>query len=301
MPDTIGGYQILRKLAESHTAEIYHVLRLVGKGRGKEFALKALRPEFASDAVEKDHLENEFQLCSAMEHRNLVGAHEVETDGARPFLVMDLILGRSLREMIDREPQKAADVLEWHAQEADGLVHFHSLGYVHRDVKPQNLMIGDDGVVRVIDFALAMKQDTALGGHLLRKFFNRRTPGTGSYMSPEQIRNGRITGQADVYSLGVSLFEAIAGRLPYAAEKANEVLHQHVYAPVPSLAKVRPDVLPEVDDFVRAMMAKAPGDRPSGMVYVGVKLRELAALYRKAAGRTETIRREHHGTSLSGI
>ena len=187
MSDTIGGYQILRKLAESHTAEIYHVLKLVGKGRGKEFALKALRPEFASDAVERDHIENEFRLCSAMEHRNLVGAHEVETNSARPFLVMDLILGRSLREMIDQEPQKAADLLDWHAQEADGLAYFHSRGYVHRDVKPQNLMIGDDGVVRIIDFALAIKQDAALGAHLLRKLFNRRTPGTGSYMSPEQI------------------------------------------------------------------------------------------------------------------
>jgi len=301
MSDTIGGYQILRKLAESHTAEIYHVLKLVGKGRGKEFALKALRPEFAADDIEKDHIENEFRLCSSMTHRNLVGAHEVETNGERPFLVMDLIQGRSLRELIDQQPQRIVDVLEWHAQESDGLAYFHNLGYVHRDVKPQNLMIGDDGIVRVIDFALSIKQDTALGAHLIRKLFNRRTPGTGSYMSPEQIRNGRITGQADVYSLGVSLFEAITGRLPFAAEKSNEVLHQHVYAAVPSLMKGRPDVLPDVDEFVRAMMAKVPGDRPSGMVYVGVKLRELAALCRKAAGRTEPIGRERHGTSLSGI
>jgi serine/threonine-protein kinase len=284
MAETINGYQILRKISESNTAEIFHVRRLVGKGKGREYALKALRPQCAGHAKEREYLLNEYRICSELDHPNLVRAYEVQIQTARPFLAMDLILGRSLRERLDRALPSLPDALEWHAQVALGLAYFHDAGYVHRDVKPQNIVVGDDGVAKVIDFALARKQDSLFGAHLLRRILNRRRAGTGSYMSPEQILHHRMTGQADIYSLGVSLFESVTGRLPFpGGSKAQDLLHQHVYDPVPSAMVMRPGVPPEVSEFIQAMMAKAPLDRPSGMGYVSVKLRELAAVSRRAA------------------
>ncbi|HUU10434.1 MAG TPA: serine/threonine-protein kinase [Phycisphaerae bacterium] len=277
MPKTINGFQILRKIAESNTAEIYHVVRLVGRERGSEFAAKALRPEFARDRFERGHLETEFRICSKLNHPNLVRAHELQLNAERPFLVLDMVPGISLRQHIDKGRPPITDSLVCVAKMADGLGYFHEAGYVHRDVKPQNTVVSEAGDVKVIDFALAIRQEGSLGKHILRRLAERRRPGTWSYMSPEQIRNKRLTGLADVYSLGVTLFELLTGRLPYSAETPQGLLEQHLYAPIPSICATVHDVPPEVDELARAMMAKDPLDRPTGMQYVSVKLRSIAA------------------------
>lgn len=274
---TINGFQILRKVAESNTAEIYHVARLAGRARGNEYACKTLREEYARNRVERGHLEREYRICSALEHPNLVHAHELQLSAARPFLLLDMVPGASLRQRLDRALPPLASALGWLAKVADGLAYFHEAGYVHRDVKPQNTVIGDDGQVKVIDFALAVRQDASLGKHLIRRLAERRRPGTWSYMSPEQIRNERLTGLADVYSLGVTLFEAVTGRLPYSAESAQELLEQHLYGPIPSVRAAAPDAPAELDDLVRVMLAKDPLDRPTGMQYVSAKLRSIVA------------------------
>ena len=277
MLKTIDGFQILRKVAESNTAEIYHVARLVGRGRGNEYACKALRRAYAANRVERAHLQREYRICSALHHPNLVHVHELQLSAERPFLLMDMVHGPSLRQRLDQGRPPLAPALAWLAQAADGLGYFHEAGYVHRDVKPQNTVIGDGGEVKVIDFALAVRQDDSLGKHLLRRIAERRRPGTWSYMSPEQIRNKRLTGLADIYGLGVTLFEVATGRLPYSAESPQELLEQHLYAPVPSVRAVAPDVPAEVDDLVGAMMAKDPLDRPTGMQYVSARLRSIVA------------------------
>ncbi len=193
----------------------------------------------------------------------------------RPYLFMDLVQGDSLRTIIGQKRPRLADGLEWLAQAADGLEYCHQHGYVHCDVKPQNILVGDDRIVKVIDFALAVPQEVSLGQYLIRRLTRRRRPGTWSYMSPEQIRRRRLTAMADVYSLGVSLFETVTGRLPFAGETAQALLEQHVFERPPSITALRDGVPMELDDLVRAMMAKDPLDRPAGMRYVSGKLRSL--------------------------
>ena len=278
MPETINGFQVLRKIAESNTAEIFHVIRLVGRGRGSEFAAKVLRDAFAQDPTERDYLENEYRLCSMMDHPNLVHAHEIILTTERPFVVLDLINGPSMRQYLEKGRPLLSAALEWLAQAAEGLEYLHDQGYVHRDVKPQNIVVGDNGNVKVIDFALAAEADTSLGKHFWRRLWERRRPGTWSYMAPEQILNKRLTGQADVYGMGVTAFEVAAGRLPYVSMTSQGLLEQHLYGLLPSVRVTRPDVPVELDNFIKAMMAKEPLDRPMNMLYVSAKLRHLAKL-----------------------
>jgi eukaryotic-like serine/threonine-protein kinase len=176
MQQTINGFQVLRKVAETNTAEIFYVLRLTGRGRGGELAIKVLLPEFAADRVERDCLENEYRICSVLEHPNVIRIYEAQMAAPRPYLVLDYIAGSSLRQILDKNPPRLDEALGWMAQVADGLAYCHEAGYVHRDVKPQNILIGEDGVVKVIDFALATRQDRSLGRYLMRRLTERRRP-----------------------------------------------------------------------------------------------------------------------------
>ena len=278
----LNGFQILRRIGQSNTAEIFHVVRLVGQGRGKEYAVKVLREAYARDRIERKHLETEHAICSALEHPNLIRTYGLVTDTPRPYLVMDLVQdSRSLRQDLERGRPPLGPALEWLAKVADGLGYLHEAGYVHRDVKPQNIVVGDGGSdVKVIDFALARQQDGSFGRHLLRRLSERRRPGTWSYMAPEQIRNKRLTGASDIYSLGVTVYEAVTGRLPFSAESAQGLMEQHLYAAIPTPSQKNGDVPPDVDDLVRAMLAKDPLDRPAGMQYVSAKLHAAAAACR---------------------
>ena len=278
----LNGFQILRRLAQSDTAEIFHVVRLVGRGRGGAYAAKVLREEYARDRIERKHLETEHRICSGLDHPNLIHVHELQLDHDRPYIVMDLVPeGRSLRQMLDRGRPPLGASLRWLAAVADGLAYLHEAGYIHRDIKPQNICISGDGErVKVIDFALARQQDGSFGRYLLRRLSERRRPGTWSYMAPEQIRNKRLTGAADIYALGVTLFEVVAGRLPFTAESPQGLLEQHLYAPIPLTSPDGEGVLPEVDSVIRSMMAKDPLDRPADMRYVSAKLQSAAAACR---------------------
>ena len=280
MLQTINGFQVLRKIADSNTAEIFHVVQWDGRNRGGEFAVKLLRPAFRHDRTERARLQTEYRVVSRLDHPNIVHIYDLQIATKQPFLVMDYVAGPSLRQLVEEGPPTLADAIKWLAQVAAGLAHCHDRGYLHRDVKPQNIVVGDDGVAKVIDFALAVPQDASFVRYWFRRLHERRRPGTWSYMAPEQIQSRRLTGQTDVYGLGVTLYAAVTGQVPYVADAPQQLMEMHLWSPVPVMRSVRPSVPLELDEFVRSMMAKDPLDRPVGMGYVSGKLRSLAALCR---------------------
>ena len=156
---------------------------------------------------------------------------------------------------------------------------------IHREraVALAGVPIADDGTVKVIDFALAIAQDRSLGKYLIRRLTEWRRPGTWSFMAPEQIRHKRLSGMADVYSLGVTLFQTVTGQFPYAGETPQALLEQHLYGKIPSVLPLAPEAPLELDELIQSMMAKDPLDRPAGMRYVSGRLRSLIPTLRKVS------------------
>jgi serine/threonine-protein kinase len=269
------SYRILRKIGEGSTADVYEV---IGR-RGELRALKVLRPMYTGSREAEARLIQEGRALAALDHPHVVGIEDAGTtaDG-RPFLIMPRLRGETLRERLAAEgPLAAADAVDVVLQVLDGLAAAHRAGIVHRDVKPANVFLARRGGARpgvlgrdrrarpaaarspeiavLLDFGIAKligdTQGPTTGGHVL---------GTPRYIAPEQILGGKVDARTDVYAVGLLLFEAIAGRGPFPAGDAIEVMRAHLHVPPPRLRALRA-VPPAIDRAVARAVAKAPALR----------------------------------------
>ena len=157
--------------------------------------------------------------------------------------------------------EKSQDILK---QAATALAFMNAKGWVHRDVKPDNVLVNSAGEVRIIDFAIAHRiEKPSLVGKLLRR--KGKAQGTRSYMSPEQIRGKALDRRADIYSFGCMMFELLTGRLPFTGNTENELLNKHLRSAPPAMEGVNPNVTIECSQLVKRMLAKEPGKRPESM------------------------------------
>jgi len=189
----------------------------------------------------------------------------IDSESGRIYLVMQLLYGQTLAELIDSrdydtDPWPVSWAAAIVAQVASTLVDVHRVDVVHRDIKPANLMVTDGGLVKVLDFGVAILRGASALPRLTRVGM---TVGSPPYMPPEQALGNPVGAAADVYALGCVLFEALTGRVPFVETPHRSYQDQHVHAPVPSLRAVRPDVPAEIDALIRAMLAKRVADRPS--------------------------------------
>ena len=267
MSPTIAGYETMRRIGRGGAADVYEARRL---DDGTLVAIKVLRRDVAA-AVGADRFLREIGIMSRVRSAHLVPLLDSGEVGGLPWYVMPLAPGGALRDRITREgPLSTTDTIAVARDMTAALVALHAAGIVHRDVKPENVLLGagtneaslaDYGVARAL-IAAGLEPVTSTGIVL----------GTPSYMSPEQGAGDAVGPRSDLYSLGCVMYEMLAGAAPFHAATAQGVIARHLNDPPPSLRAVRPELPAAVERLVMRLLAKSAADRPSTAAEVGAAL-----------------------------
>ncbi|MBM3307569.1 MAG: PD40 domain-containing protein [Candidatus Eisenbacteria bacterium] len=276
--ETVSHYRIIGELGSGGMGVVY---KAEDTKLGRTVALKFLTRALTSDADAKERFLREARAVCGIDHPNICTIHEVdETDSGATFICMACYEGRSLKERLKAGPLQIAEAIEVAVGIARGLRAAHAAGIVHRDIKPGNVMLTEPSTPRIIDFGLAKLSGrtsiTAAGSAL----------GTIAYMSPEQARGGEVDARTDIWSLGVVLYEMVAGRPPFEGDHDQAVIHSILNAVPPPLSRERPGVPPELDAIVRKALAKDPAARYQNAATLVDDLRALTRVLDSAADAT---------------
>ena len=243
----------------------------------RDVALKLLHDQFTGDGDYVERFRREARSVAQLSHPNIVTVIDRGEQDGRQFIVFEYVDGENLKELVDREgPLPVHEVIELGLQVARGLSFAHENGLVHRDVKPQNVLLDSDGRAKVTDFGIARSLDVdgmTITGTIM---------GTSNYIAPEQARGQPVDEQTDVYSLGCVLFELLTGDVPFDGDNFVSVAMRHVNDPVPSVADERPDVPPRLDWAIQRAMAKDHEERFGSMAEFAA---ELEACYAELDGQ----------------
>jgi serine/threonine protein kinase len=282
-PGYIGPYRLLNVV---HTGQSSQIWQAIHDGSHQLFAVKTPLERFRRDREHVGYLRREFTIGQTVSHPRLIKIHEFGSARGIPFIAMDWFGAPNMKQRLLSGADKIAHLLpRIIEQAAEGLEHFHGEGWVHRDVKPDNFLVADDGEVKVIDFSLAQRAKRSLGKLLARK---QKVQGTLSYMAPEQIRGAWMDQRADIYSFGCTLYHLIVGRPPFTGGTASELLTKHLKAPPPALEAADRNVTPEFSQLIRRTMAKDPDGRPQSLTDFLVEFR-MHRMYRKQPKLPEEI------------
>jgi eukaryotic-like serine/threonine-protein kinase len=265
-----GRYRILERIARGGMSTVYAA---VDERLDRLVAVKVMSSALSADPAFSDRFAREARAAARLTHLNVVSVydqgHETGPDGHHVFLVMEMVEGRTLRELLrERGRLRPAEAISIMEPVLSALSAAHRAGLVHRDVKPENILLSDDGVVKVADFGLAraVESDAAATRTGLMM-------GTVAYCAPEQISQGRADPRSDVYAAGVVLFELLTGSPPYKGESAMNVAYQHVHSRVPAPSSRVKGIPNEIDEIVVAATDSDPNGRPTD---AGAFLAEIA-------------------------
>ena len=270
----LGKYKILSHLGSGGMSEVYLGEHTMLRRR---VAIKVLAVDkISGDSSVLQRFLTEAQAIASLDHKNIVRAYSVDKRGRVYYIAMEYVAGEDLQRVVESHgPLAVAAAVDHIAQAAEGLAHAHAQGFVHRDVKPANLLVDSHGTVKILDLGLAKLRRAQ--GRSLTMEYNDRILGTVDYMAPEQALNShKVDGMADVYGLGCTLYFLLAGRPPFPSGTIAQRMVQHLHGNRPSLFDVRPDAPGELVRICHRMMAREPRDRLCASE-IALALREVTA------------------------
>lgn len=246
MSSQIPGYQVIRKVGEGGMSTVYLAIQL---SVGREVALKVLSPELRSDPNFAKRFYREANIVGRLSHPNIISIYDVGKHGNHYYMAMDYLPGESCNELIRKQKISVPRALAILRDITCAIDYSHDKGYLHCDIKPDNILFRTNGSAVLTDFGIAreLHENNASG----------TLTGTAHYMSPEQAQGLRLDKTSDIYSLGILLFEMLTGTLPYNARDVIAVAIKHVSAPIPAL----PAELKLLQPLLDRMLAKKPGAR----------------------------------------
>lgn len=266
------GYEVTRELGRGGMAIVYEAQR-VGSLDGMPLALKLLNRELSHDEVAMQRMRREIKVMKELVHPGIVPLHDYgEVLHQQQYLVMEKVEGKSLRDVLDREGLSIPTVLQYAGTILEAVGYAHERGILHRDLKPDNIMVRSDGKTQVLDFGIARStsQNTFMT-------MDDSIVGTPAYMPPERF-NGEFTQNSDQYALGLMFLEMLTGSHPMGnLMDIGQVMHRQMFVMPDSPSTTVPQVWPELDAWVMKMIAKAPDDRFPSLFHAREALREVVA------------------------
>lgn len=272
--EVIGGYRLRRHLQSGAVSQVFEVVEESSK---RHFAMKLLLPESASNSEVRSMLFHEAEVGIKLRHENVINILKVSRDPHTPHFIMEYFPSGALRSKL---MAKDFAFIKEHLrkifkQAATGLAYMHASGWVHCDVKADNLLVNQSGDLRIIDFAIAKRIPTGFAKLFYRA---RKAQGTPSFMSPEQIRGKKPDPRSDIYSLGATYYELLTGRPPFRAATQSELLNKHITDKVDPPKIYNPDISDEMSALIVKMLAKKMEDRPQTCHDVLIPMRKIQIL-----------------------
>ena len=246
-------YQIIKTLGEGGMANVYLAHDNI---LDRDVAVKVLRGDLANDEKFVRRFQREALSASSLSHPNIVQMYDVGEDDGQYYIVMEYVDGKTLKQVLkQRGHLSITEVIDIMLQVTDGMAHAHDAYIIHRDIKPQNIMILSNGMIKITDFGVA----TALNSTQLTQ--TNSVMGTVHYLPPEQANGKGSTIRSDIYSMGIMMYELLTGLVPYKGDSAVEIALKHLKEPLPSIRKQNPSIPQSIENIIIKATAKNPKNR----------------------------------------
>ncbi len=255
-----GLYEVRELIGSGGMANVYKAVSLGQNGpvpAGTVVAVKVLRAEFMHDPELVNRFKNESKAISLLHHPNIVKVYDVSVTDRLQYIVMEYVNGMTLREYLNERGGRltSRETVHFISQILYALEHAHSNGVVHRDIKPQNIMLLDNGQLRMMDFGIARISRAE------NQLLSGKAMGSVHYVSPEQARGEVTDPRSDIYSVGVMMYEMLSGKLPFDSDDAMKVAVKHITDTPRPLAEIAPDTPRALAEITEKAMAKSPANR----------------------------------------